>query len=183
MKYKIAFLDRDGTINVDKSYLYKIEDFKFLPGVIEGMKKLQDNGYLLVIITNQSGIGRGYYTVEDMERLHNWLRGKLHVYSIRIAGIYYCPHLPNAKIDKYRCKCNCRKPKTGMFWQAIYDLGNKYSLDLKHSVAIGDKERDLTICKEIGAKGVIVGNNASSGWMHASHDFYEAVKWILEVDK
>lgn len=95
---KAIFLDRDGTINVDKKYLHKIEDFEFLPGVLDGMKMLQNAGYLLIVITNQSGIGRGYYSEKDFEILNSWMLGELESKGIHIARVYYCPHLPNAKI-------------------------------------------------------------------------------------
>lgn len=179
MKYKVAFLDRDGTINVEKNYLYKISDFEFLPGVIEGLKALQDNGYLLVIITNQSGIGRGYYTVEDIEHLHQWMIEQLKMHGISVSGIYFCPHLPDAQVEKYRCVCECRKPKTGMYWKAIHDLSEVYELDLKNSVAIGDNERDLSICSEIGMRGILLGHKCNLEQVHTANDFKAAVKWIL----
>lgn len=180
MKRRIAFLDRDGTINVEKGYLYKIEEFEFLPGVIEGLKKLQKKGYLLVILTNQSGIGRGYYTVVDVENLHNWLIRKLKGCGVQIDAVYYCPHLPDARVARYRCVCNCRKPKTGLYWKAIHDLEKAYDLDLKNSVAIGDKMRDLTICKEIGARGVLIGRDNINDGIYTVSNFTEAVEWTLE---
>ena len=91
MNYKIAFLDRDGTINKDKNYIYKIDDFEFLPGVISGLKKLQQNGFLLVIVTNQSGVARGYYKEEDIEVLHKWMFQELEKSGVSIAKVYYCP--------------------------------------------------------------------------------------------
>ncbi|MCR5587732.1 MAG: HAD family hydrolase, partial [Lachnospiraceae bacterium] len=126
---KAVFLDRDGTINVEKNYLYKIEDFVFLPGVIEGLKLLQDAGFLLIIITNQSGIARGYYTEEDFKILNNWMLNKLAENGINITKVYYCPHLPDAKIEEYRRDCDCRKPKLGLFYRAI----KEYNIDIGKS--------------------------------------------------
>lgn len=154
-KNKAVFLDRDGTINIEKNYLYKIEDFEFLDGVIESLKKLCDAGFLLVIVTNQSGIGRGYYTEEDYEVLNNWLLKILDENGVKIAASYFCPHLPDASIDKYRMDCNCRKPKLGLFEQAVKDL----NIDLDNSFAIGDKIRDLAICEKSVCKGFLISEN------------------------
>jgi D-glycero-D-manno-heptose 1,7-bisphosphate phosphatase len=153
---KAVFLDRDGTINVEKNYLYKIEDFEFLPGVIEGLKLLQDAGYLLIIITNQSGIARGYYTEEDFNRLNNWMLNQLKENGVNISKVYYCPHLPDSPVEKYRKDCDCRKPKLGMFLQAVVD----YNIDLCKSFAIGDKIRDCGICDK-ECHGYLIGENES----------------------
>lgn len=152
---KAIFLDRDGTINVEKNYLYRIEDFEFLPGVVEGLKKLQDVGFKLVIITNQSGIARGYYTETDFRILNNWMVDELKKHDVEISAVYYCPHLPDATIDKYRKACNCRKPKLGLYEQAIKEL----NIDVENSYAIGDKIRDCSICEFTGCLGFLIGDN------------------------
>ena len=152
---KAIFLDRDGTINVEKNYLYKIKDFEFLPGVIEALKKLQDAGYLLIIITNQSGIGRGYFTVHDFQILNFWMIDCLKEKGVYITDVYYCPHLPDAQIEEYRKDCNCRKPKLGMYKQAIID----HNISLTDSFAIGDKIRDCAICESTKCRGFLIGQN------------------------
>ena len=152
---KAIFLDRDGTINVEKHYLYKIEDFEFLPGVIEALKKLQEAGYLLIIITNQSGIGRGYYSEKDFEKINNWMIANLKDQGVTISAVYYCPHLPDAIIPQYRKQCNCRKPQLGLFKKAIKD----FNIDLGQSYAIGDKIRDCAISEHSSCKGFLIGNN------------------------
>lgn len=152
---KAIFLDRDGTINVEKHYLHKIEDFEFLPGVINGLNMLQDAGYLLVIITNQSGIGRGYYTEDDFHKLNDWMLHELKNNGINISKVYYCPHLPDAAIEEYRKDCECRKPKLGMYNQAIKDL----NISLDGSYAIGDKIRDCAICKDTQCKGYLIAES------------------------
>ena len=135
---KAVFLDRDGTINVEKNYLHKIEDFEFLPGVIEGLSLLNNAGYKLIIVTNQSGIGRGYYTENDFITLNNWMLDVLKSNGIIISKVYYCPHLPDAKVEKYRMDCECRKPKLGMYNQAI---------------------RDCAICEKTDCRGFLIANN------------------------
>ena len=152
---KAIFLDRDGTINVEKHYLYKKEDFEFLPGVIDALKKLQQAGYMLIIVTNQSGIARGYYTEGECHSLNDWMLSQLKKQGVIIAQIYYCPHLPNAEVEAYRKDCNCRKPKLGLFKQAI----NDYHIQLSKSYAIGDKIRDCAICEHTVCRGYLVGNN------------------------
>ena len=121
MLQKTVFLDRDGTINEEVSYLHKVEDFRFLPGVVEGMKRLYDSGFSLVVLTNQAGIGRGYYTEKDAENVHRFMREALVKEGVTLSGIYYCPHHPEA-IPPYKVDCPCRKPKAGLFYQAEWDL-------------------------------------------------------------
>ena len=154
-KSKAIFLDRDGTINLDKDYLYKIEEFKFLPGVIEGLYNLQLNGYKLIIITNQSGIARGYYSENEYFILTKWMIKALSKKGIDISAVYYCPHHPNAKIEKYRTNCKCRKPNLGLFEQAM----NDFNIDLSQSYAIGDKIRDCAICNTTECKGFLISHN------------------------
>lgn len=154
---KAVFLDRDGTINIDKDYLYQKEAFEFLPGVIEALKLLQTAGYLLFIITNQSGIARGYYTEEQFQELNHWMIQCLEKENIVITDVYYCPHLPNAKIAQYRKDCSCRKPALGLFQKAI----NTYDIDVEHSYAIGDKMRDCEICKQSLCRGFLIGRGES----------------------
>lgn len=141
---KAIFLDRDGTINIDKGYVYKLDDFEFLPGAREALRIFQDLGFLLIIVTNQSGIARGYYTEDDYLRLDKGLKEDLDLHGIEITDSFFCPHLPDGKIPKYAIECDCRKPKLGMYEKAI----KKYNIDINHSICIGDKERDVALCKK-----------------------------------
>ena len=149
---KAVFLDRDGTINVEKNYLYRIEDFVFLPGVLAGLKRFQEAGYLLIILTNQSGIARGYYTEREYKKLEAWMLAEFEKEGIKIDAVYYCPHLTDADVEEYRQECECRKPLLGMFKKAIAE----YDIDIDNSVAIGDKMRDLAICDICKAQGYLV---------------------------
>lgn len=155
---KAVFLDRDGTINKDKQYLYKVSEFEYLKGAVEGLKALSDMGYLLVVVTNQSGIARGYYTEQEYWKLDAWMRADLLDKGIKVAESYYCPHLPGGCVAEYAKECECRKPKTGLFWRAADDLG----IDMNCSFAVGDKPRDLSICEESGVKGILLSDKANS---------------------
>jgi D-glycero-D-manno-heptose 1,7-bisphosphate phosphatase len=108
-----------------------------------------------VIVTNQSGIARGYYTEDDFRKLNDWMLKKLKAADVDIAKVYYCPHLPDAEIAQYRMECDCRKPKLGMYEQAI----KEWHIDVTQSYAIGDKIRDCTICKEGGCRGYLIADN------------------------
>lgn len=131
---KAAFFDRDGTINVDVHYLYRCEDFQFIKGIPQFIKKFNDNGFKVIVVTNQSGIARGYYTENDMQKLHIYINELLHKYGAHIDAFYFCPHHPDITGE-----CSCRKPKTGMIEQAIID----FDIDVTKSVLFGDKSLDL----------------------------------------
>ena len=152
---KAVFLDRDGTINIDKDYLYKIEDFEYLPGAVEGLRLLQEQGYLLIVITNQSGIARGFYSEEDYLRLDKWMKEDLAQKGVKITASYYCPHLLDVKVSKYSIECECRKPKLGLFYQAAKD----WDIDIDNSIAIGDKPRDIAISEVSKCKGILFSGN------------------------
>lgn len=156
---KAVFLDRDGTINIEKNYLYKIEEFEFIEGVPEAIKLLNDAGYLVIVVTNQAGIGRGYYTEKDMHRLHNHIDEELKKYGAHIDAYYYCPHHPQYGIGEYKCECNCRKPKSGMLEKAIRD----FDIDVNNSYIIGDKVWDIQAGRNIGVKGFQVITDETSG--------------------
>lgn len=157
MKTKAVFIDRDGTINIDNNYVFRVQDFEFIPDAIKGLKLLQEIGFKLIVITNQSGIARGYYTEEDYKELNQWMERTLRSeYGIEIAASYYCPHHPDAIINNYRKECNCRKPKVGLFEKAIIDK----NIDTDNSYAIGDKLRDLSVCEKYEKmNGFLVGQN------------------------
>ncbi|PIF04283.1 MAG: D-glycero-beta-D-manno-heptose-1,7-bisphosphate 7-phosphatase [Arcobacter sp.] len=141
---KVVFLDRDGVINIEKDYLYKIEDFEFIDGVFQSLRYLNSLGYKLLIITNQSGIGRGYYTKEQYKILTQWLKKELQKQGIEITEIFSCPHTPDDR-------CNCRKPKIGMIEQASKIL----DIDFKNSWIIGDKSSDIQTGLNAGIKNTI----------------------------
>jgi D-glycero-D-manno-heptose 1,7-bisphosphate phosphatase len=134
-----VFLDRDGVINVDSGYVGHWDSFVFLPGAVDAMRTLYEAGYVLVIVTNQSGIGRGFYTEEDFHRLTEQMSEELSQQGVSVAGVYFCPHLPEATLPKYRKTCKCRKPSPGLIHRAIEDL----DIDLTRSAMVGDKVSDM----------------------------------------
>ena len=140
-KKKALFLDRDGTINVDKGYVYEKEEFEFQPGIFELVKKYAEQGYLIFIVTNQSGIARGLYTEKDYLQLTDWLKAAFSEKGIKIEKVYHCPHLPEISGS-----CSCRKPNPGMIVEAI----SEYNIDPATSVLIGDSERDLQAGEKAG---------------------------------
>lgn len=143
---KAVFLDRDGTLNVDYGYVHDMKHFRLLPGVIETLYQLETLGYLLIIITNQSGIGRGYYSEEEYLQFEKQIEHLFCEHDIHISATYHCPH--------YKENCNCRKPKTGLFYKAARD----YNIDFAQSYAVGDHLRDLEICRQEPVKGIYLGN-------------------------
>ena len=148
---KFILFDRDGVINIEKSYLYKIEDFEYETGVIEGLKKLKKLGYRFLIITNQAGIAKGYYTEGDYLKLEKFIMDDLENRGIKIEKTYYCPHHPEGK-GIYHKECECRKPNIGNFLKAI----NEFFIDVEKSFMVGDRITDLIPAEKLGFKTVMV---------------------------
>lgn len=167
---KAVFLDRDGTINVDNGYVFKCEDFTLIPGAAEGLKLLQDAGYQLVIVTNQSGIARGYYSEDQFRALCAYMDELLSKYGIEKIPVYYCPHIGE--------NCNCRKPKCGLFYKAAHQL----NIDFQTSWAIGDRERDLSICCKERVRGILLANGGSD-WFYTCSNLLDAARFIYKIDK
>ena len=145
MTIKTIFLDRDGIVNKDARYLYKIKDFEFVDGIFEACLCFQNLGYQIIIVTNQSGIFRGYYNESHYQESTQWMLSQFAKNNINILDIYYCPHGPNSS-------CECRKPKPGMFLNAK----TKHNIDMKNSWMIGDKEVDVTAANASGIKSTIL---------------------------
>ena len=140
---RAAFLDRDGVINIDYGYVSNIQNFEFKEGIFELLKLLQEKGYKLFIVTNQSGIARGYYTETDFHNLMEYMINELKKRNIEITDYAYCPHHPDITGE-----CECRKPNPGM----ILNLAKKYNIDLANSIMIGDKQSDIKAGENAGIK-------------------------------
>ena len=151
MKDKAVFFDRDGVLNVDVDYLYKIEDLRWMDGAKEAVAYLTLSGYKIFIVTNQSGIARGYYTMEQMQELHAYMQRELAAAGGKIEKIYYCPHHKEGVVLEYSCDCDCRKPKPGMLLQAFAE----YDIDKARSFLIGDGQRDVEAAEAAGIKGYL----------------------------
>jgi len=167
---KAVFLDRDGTINVDKEYVHKVEDLEFIPGVLEALAKLAKTDYRIIIITSQSGIGRGYYTQNDYEIFTKNMLNKIKRNGGRIDAVYFCPHSPDAG-------CDCRKPKPKM----ILDAARDFNIDLSKSYMIGDKRADMIMGDNAGCKKirVMTGKGEKSDADYTAKDLADAIDAII----
>jgi D-glycero-D-manno-heptose 1,7-bisphosphate phosphatase len=149
---RAVFLDRDGTINVEKEYLHRTEEFEFIPGAADAIRLLKDAGFLVIVVTNQSGIGRGYYDEADVHRLHRFMDRELKRHGAAVDAYYLCPHHPLHGIGDYRRECACRKPLPGMLLEAADD----FSIDLAASFIIGDKMADIDAGRAAGCRPLLV---------------------------
>lgn len=157
---KAIFLDRDGTLNKDTGYLIGFEDFELLPGVETALHIFQDLGYRLFVVSNQSGVARGYFTFEAVEALHRRIADHLAGKGVRIDEMVFCPHHPLGKDARYTMDCDCRKPKPGM----LLRLQATHGLDLSRSYMIGDKLSDAETGVNAGARGIwLTGSTADDG--------------------
>jgi D-glycero-D-manno-heptose 1,7-bisphosphate phosphatase len=143
---RAVFLDRDGVINVDRGFVHKVEDFRFVPGSAEAMRRLQAAGWRLVVVTNQSGLARGMYSRADYDRFTTHLQEQLVLNGVHLDALLHCPHLPDAAVAAYRMQCDCRKPGPGMLLRAAREL----SLDLAGSAIVGDRLSDVLAGRAAG---------------------------------
>jgi D-glycero-D-manno-heptose 1,7-bisphosphate phosphatase len=150
MKHAV-FLDRDGTINIEKDYLYQAAEFEFIAGVPEAIRLLNQAGFFVVVVTNQSGVARGYYTEEDVEILHRHISCELERYDAHVDAWLYCPHHPSGR-GSYALPCDCRKPMPGM----LKDAARRYNIDLQNSTMIGDKRADIEAGLAAGCRTILV---------------------------
>jgi len=164
MPIKTIFLDRDGVINKEVNYLHKIDDFEFVDGIFKACLYFQNLGYKIIIITNQSGISRGYYDESEFQKLTKWMLGQFEKNNINILDIFHCPHGPDSN-------CDCRKPMPGMFLSAK----KKYNIDMRNSWMIGDKKADIIAANNSGIFNTIL---VKSG--HKINESSSKAKFILD---
>ena len=180
-----VFLDRDGTLIEDAKYLKRVEDIKIIDGTPESIKKLNDNNVLAFLVTNQSGVARGYFSEDDVTIINNALSDVLKAKDAYLDGYYYCPHHTKGTVKEYSCDCDCRKPKSGMINQALNIFKE---INLKKSYVIGDKAIDIELAKNAGCKGILVKtgygaqvadeNNIEADYI--AENINDAVNWVLE---
>ncbi len=181
-----VFLDRDGTVNEEVGYLDSFDRLVLFPWTIDAIRLLNRAGFAVVIVTNQAGVARGFFDERFVQDLHRHLDGLFAAGGARVDRYYYCPHHPEAPLEAYRVRCDCRKPATGMIRQAERDL----TLDLRQSFVVGDRWLDVAMAQEVGAQGVLVltGYGASEvskppegvGAAAVRANLLEAVSWILQ---
>lgn len=184
---RAVFLDRDGTINVEKDYLCRVEDFEFIPGAPEAIRALKDAGFLVIVVSNQSGVARGYFGVAEVERLHAHIQSELAAFGTAIDAFYYCPHHPLEGIGSFRVDCNCRKGRPGMLFQGA----SEYGIDLTRSFMVGDKDADIEAGQAAGCTSILVltGYGASTakksglGPVTACSDLRSAAAFILNEQR
>jgi len=155
---RAVFLDRDGTINVEKEYLYQASDFEFIPGAPEAIRLLNQAGIMVVVVTNQSGVARGYYTEDDVVNLHRHIARELERAGAYVDAWLYCPHHPSGR-GSYALPCNCRKPLPGMLQEAAV----RYDIDLENSTMIGDKLADIEAGRAAGCHTILVRTGYGAG--------------------
>jgi len=179
---KALFLDRDGVINIDHGYTYKISDLNLLDGVVEGLQAISHLDYKIFIITNQSGIARGLFGIDDLHFFMDHLLKILAKNDINVSDYFFCPHHQEGTINSYTKKCSCRKPEPGM----LHDAQEKYNLDLSQSILIGDKETDILAGKNAGVPyNILISNSIlpiSSMASYSAKDLIQAAKIIKRLN-
>jgi D-glycero-D-manno-heptose 1,7-bisphosphate phosphatase len=188
MGNRAVFFDRDGTLNEEVGYVNHLERFVLLPRAGKAIRLLNEHGIKAVVITNQSGVARGYFPESLIHQVHRKMQNLLGEGGAHLDGIYYCPHHPDAGVPPYRMKCRCRKPATGLVEEAVKDL----DIDCSRSFVVGDRGVDIEFAHRVGAKGILVLTGYGKGeweylrdqWKvkpdHVASDLYEAVQWILQ---
>jgi D-glycero-D-manno-heptose 1,7-bisphosphate phosphatase len=179
-KRKAAFLDRDGVINVDHGYVSSPEQFEFIDGVFDACRHLQQQGYLLIVVTNQSGIGRGYYNEQQFHSLTDWMKAQFESHGVTLTDVFFCPHHPVNANPPYQIDCDCRKPAPGMLLQAI----EKYQIDPNQSLMLGDKKADMQAAKAagVGRKVLVLSGQTLTAEDQASADeVWPSIKAALEL--
>jgi D-glycero-D-manno-heptose 1,7-bisphosphate phosphatase len=182
-----VLVDRDGTLIEDHGYIGRVDRMQLYPYAVEALRVLQQDGFRIVLVTNQAGVARGVFPEAFLDEAHGWLRDRFAAGGVRFDGIYHCPHHPDATLPQYRQRCECRKPRPGMALQAARDL----DLDLSQSFVVGDKWLDVGLATQCGARGILV--RTGYGLTEEAHPVagvtaaavvahvHAAATWILET--
>lgn len=190
MKKPAVFIDRDGTVNEQRGYINHLSRFELLPGVTDAVKLLNKNNFFAIIVTNQSGVARGYYPLSLVHQIHELMTKSLGREGATIDGIFYCPHHPRGIVPEFTADCDCRKPKTGLVHQAL----KVFDVDMPNSYVVGDRYVDIELAIRLNLKGVLVKTGYGLGEAeyiipkmpekpnHVAEDLLHAVKWILNQE-
>ena len=170
MANRAVFIDRDGTMAKDAHYCRRPEDFELFPRTAKAVKLLNSHGFKVIVVTNQSGIARGYFTAETLAQIHGKMKKEMAKEGAFIDAVYYCPHHPDDN-------CDCRKPKPRLVLQAA----REYDIDLSQSFVVGDLLMDVGLGRAVGARTILISQEKSSELMpnHIAADLYQAAEWIV----
>lgn len=172
---RAVFLDRDGTLIEETGYLSTVEDLRLLPGAAAALRRLKEAGFLLIVVTNQSAVARGWLSEEQVQQIHRELNDRLDEAGARIDAFYYCPHLPDGTVARYAFACDCRKPAPGMLQRAAAEWG----IDTAASYMVGDSERDVEAGHRAGCCGIFIGSEPCPPADATAKDLQEASEFIL----
>jgi D-glycero-D-manno-heptose 1,7-bisphosphate phosphatase len=188
MKKPAVFIDRDGTINEQMGYVNHVSRFRILPRVPQAIRMLNRHGFLVFVVSNQSGVARGYYPLDLVRTLHELLVTRIREKKGIIDGIFFCPHHPAGSVPEFSRDCDCRKPKTGLIEQAC----RSFEIDLQRSFVIGDMCTDIELAHRAGLTGILVKTGYGLGEIeyslpqktakpaHIAEDLLDGVRWILD---
>ena len=188
VKKPAVFIDRDGTVNEQMGYINHLSRFIMLSGAAEAIKLLNSHQYLVIIVSNQSGVARGYYPIELVNEVHAHMRALMEKDGAIVDGIFFCPHHINGSVPEYSIKCNCRKPKTGLIEKAC----KAFEIDMTNSYVIGDRYSDIELAVRLDIRGILVTSGYGLGDLeyvfprlsfspaYVAKDLLHAVRWIIE---
>ena len=191
MKKPAVFLDRDGTINEQMGYVNHLTRFSILSGVAEGIRLLNGHGFHVVVVSNQSGVARGYFPIDLVHEIHDFMKAYFRKNRAAVDGIFFCPHHPGGSVPEYAIQCNCRKPKTGLIEQACTSM----DIDLSRSYVVGDRCDDIELAERARMKGILVKTGYGLGEIdhvlpfravkpaHIADDLFHAVQWIIDEER
>jgi D-glycero-D-manno-heptose 1,7-bisphosphate phosphatase len=187
MRKPAVFIDRDGTINEQMGYINHVSRFRILPRVPQAIRMLNRHGFLVLVVSNQSGVARGYYPLDLVKTLHHLMVTRMREKQGNIDGVFFCPHHPAGSVPGFSHDCDCRKPKTGLIEQAC----KSFEIDLQRSFVVGDMCTDIELAHRAGLKGVLVKTGYGLGEIeyllphktakpvHIADDLLDAVRWIV----
>jgi len=191
MKRPAVFMDRDGTINEQMGYINHPSRFVLLPGAAQAIRLLNLHGFLAIVVSNQSGVARGYFPLELVHEVHDILRARLREQGAHLDGIYFCPHYEGGKVPGFSVPCECRKPRTGLIRMAR----EAYDIDMERSYVVGDRFSDMELASRAGLRGILVETGYGRGDLayvlpgrdvqpdHVAVDLHAAVEWIVECER